>query len=129
MNHARFAQLALGAALALGCDGQQYVNPDTVALVVTDDATQLQRVNRCQYIPVLAGSRVVFRYDVDGDLRATLVIDRDEVRVAFEPQGSAETFEVDAEDLTETQGFTADSPPDGYQVELVAGCTPDEEYE
>jgi hypothetical protein len=129
MNHGKFAQLALVAALALGCDGQQYVNPDTVALVVTDDATQMQRVNRCQYIPVLAGSRVIFRYDIDGDLKATLVIDRDEVRVVFEPEGSADTFEVDAEDLTDAQHYTVDEPPDGYQVELIAGCTPDDEYE
>jgi hypothetical protein len=129
MNHGKLAQLALGAGLALGCDGQQYVSPDTVALVVTDDGTQMQRVNRCQYIPVLAGSRVVFRYEVDDELKATLVIDREEVRVVFEPDGVADPFEVDAEDLTEAQRFTADAPPDGYQVELAAGCTPDDEYE
>lgn len=129
MNHGKLTQLLLSGALLLGCDGQQYVSPDTVALVVTDDGTQMQRVNRCQYIPVLAGSRVVFRYEVDGELKATLIIDRDEVRVAFEPEGVADTFEVDAEDLTDNQRFTADSPPDGYQVELVAGCTPDDEYE
>jgi hypothetical protein len=129
MSPGKLAQLALGGALLLGCDGQQYVSPNTVALVVTDDGTQMQRVNRCQYIPVLAGSRVVFRYEVDSDIKATLVIDRNEVRVVFEPEGVADAFEVDAEDLTDDQRFTADGPPDGYQVELVAGCTPDDEYE
>jgi hypothetical protein len=128
VNHDKISRLVLAAALLFGCDGQQYVNADTVALVVTDDATQLQRVNRCHYIPVLAGGRVVFRYEVDDELRATLAIDRDEVRVVFEPEGVAEIFEVDAEDLSEDQRFTAESAPDGYVVELVAGCTPDDEY-
>jgi hypothetical protein len=89
----------------------------------------MQRVNRCQYIPVLAGSRIVFRYEVDDELKTALAITRDEVRVTFEPEGAADPFEVDAEDLTESQRFSVDSPPSGYEVELIAGCTPDDEYE
>lgn len=129
MNQGKILRLALGATLALGCDGRQYVSPDTVALIVTDAATNMQRVNRCQYIPVLAGSHIVFRYEVDDELKTVLAISRNEVRVTFEPEGAADPFEVDAEDLTESQSFSVDSPPSGYEVELIAGCTPDDEYE
>jgi hypothetical protein len=126
MNSAKSTALLL--VFALGCDEQQYVNPDTVALVITDEATQMQRVNRCHYIPVLAGSRIVFRYEVDDELKATLAITRDDVVVGFEPDGVAEPFVADATDFTESERLTAESPPDGYRVELVAGCTPDDEY-
>lgn len=129
MKYGKWLQLLLAPAAALACDGQQYVNADTVALVVTDEATQLQRVNRCHYVPVLAGSRIVFRYEIDDELRTTLAVTRDEVRVTFEPDGAADPFEVDAEDLSDDERFTAEAPPSGYRVELIAGCTPDDEYE
>lgn len=128
MKYGKWLQLLPAAVAALACDGQQYVNADTVALVVTDETTQLQRVNRCHYVPVLAGSRIVFRYEIDDELRTTLAVTRDEVRVTFEPDGAADLFAVDAEDLGEDERFTAEAPPSGYRVELVAGCTPDDEY-
>jgi hypothetical protein len=125
MKRTAFALLLSGALL--GCDEQQYVSPDTVALIVTDDSTNTQRVNRCLYIPVLLGGQVVFRYEVDSELKALLVITRDEVTVSFEPESAAEPFSVDTDDLTEMQQHEAGAPPSGYTVELHAGCTPDDD--
>jgi hypothetical protein len=127
MKHNAFALLLAVSGAVVGCDEQQYVSPDTVALIVTDDATNTQRVNRCLYIPVLLGGRVVFRYEVDAEVKALLVITRDEVTVSFEPEEAAEPFSVDTDDLTETQRHEAESPPSGYTVELSAGCTPDDD--
>ena len=70
MKRNAFALLLVISGALLGCDEQQYVSPDTVALIVTDDSTSMQRVNRCLYIPVLLGGQVVFRYEVDAELKA-----------------------------------------------------------
>ena len=87
-----FALLLVISGALLGCDEQQYVSPDTVALIVTEDSTNLQRVNRCLYIPVLLGGQVVFRYEVDAELKALVIITRDEATVSFEPEEAAEPF-------------------------------------
>ena len=127
MKQSSFALALLACDAALGCDEQQYVSPDTVALIVTDDSTNMQRVNRCMYIPVLLGGQVVFRYEVDSALKALLVITRDEASVSFEPSDAADPFSIDTDELTESERHLADSPPSGYTVELVAGCTPDDD--
>lgn len=127
MKRSILALVLVWSAGLLGCDEQQYVSPDTVALVVTDDATNMQRVNRCLYVPVLLGSQVTFRYEVADDIKATLVITRDEAVVSFEPDGVGDTFRVDTEELTEMQTHVADAAPSGYTVELTAGCTPDDD--
>ena len=106
------------------CDGQQYVSPDTVRLLITDDSTRVDRVDRCNYLPVLLGGEVKSRYAVDGDVKATLTLTRDAVSVVFEGAPEAETFAVDASALRES-AQTAASPPAGYTVELSTGCTPD----
>lgn len=112
---------------ALGCDGQQYVSPDTVGLTITNDDTGVTRVSRCNYVPVLLGSRVKFRYVVEGDLKATIDIDRNEVVVSFEgDDGEVLPFTVRTKELEDGGSFTADSPPDGYTVRLSSGCTPDD---
>jgi len=122
-----FALALVVSAAALGCDEQQYVSPDTVALVVTDDSTNMQRVNRCLYIPVLLGGKVIFRYEVDSALKAVLVITRDEATVSFEPEDAADPFSIDTDELSEMEHHFADASPSGYSVELAAGCTPDDD--
>jgi hypothetical protein len=121
------ALLLLVSGVLLGCDEQQYVSPDTVALIVTDDSTNMQRVNRCLYIPVLLGGQVVFRYEIDAELKALLVITRDEATVSFQPEEAGEPLSVDTDELTEMQQHQASAPPSGYTVELSAGCTPDDD--
>ena len=119
--------LLLAALTVLGCDGQQYVSPDTVGLTITNDDTGVTRVSRCNYVPVLLGSRVKFRYVIEGDLKATIDIDRDEVAVTFEgDDGEASPFTVRTKELDDGGSFTAESPPDGYTVRLSSGCTPDD---
>lgn len=113
----------LSALLLLACDGQQYVSPDTVHLVITEDSSSLEVVNRCNYVPVLLGSTVKARYGVDDDLKATLTITHDAVTVGFD--GAADTFKVSATELADGTQLAPD-PPAGYTVELSPGCTPDE---
>lgn len=123
-----YASFGLQAFILLGCNEQQYVSPDTVSLVISNDATGVVRVNRCNFIPVLLGSQVKARYAVESDLKATITITREEVEVSFQDPGRehepflvpAETFEE--EDVT----LQADSPPDGYTVTLSTPCTPDD---
>ena len=57
----------LGLLCLVACDGQQYVSPDTLALSITKDSTGSERVNVCNYVPVLLGDRVDVTYVVDGD--------------------------------------------------------------
>jgi hypothetical protein len=113
-----------GALLLCACDGQQYVSPDTVQLVITKDGSTRQLVNRCNYVPVLLGSVVKSRYVVEDDLKATLTITRDAVVVSFD--GAAETFEVSASNLADG-ALSLPNPPIGYTVELSSGCTPPED--
>lgn len=118
--------LGIAAALgALGCDGQQYVSPDTVALVVTEDATGQQRVNECQYIPVLLGSRNLSRYAVDDALRVIVDITRDEVTLSFEGTPElVEPFRVPSERFDGAAQETLPAPPAGYSAALSSPCTP-----
>jgi len=124
-NLGLFRCALLGAVCLVACDGQQYVSPDTLALSITKDSTGIERVNRCNYVPVLLGDKVESRYVVQGDLKATLTITRDSFTVAFE--GSADPvdpFVVPATDLKDGPQM-APSPPAGYTVTLSLGCTPD----
>lgn len=128
--------LWLGPVLAgvflLGCDGQQYVSPATVGLVVTDDATARQRVNRCHYVPVLLGSQIKFRYEVDGDLSATLTLTRRDLQVDFEPDSAAAPLHATIELIDGTLALSRDEDwesPAGYSVDLVGGCEPGNEYD
>lgn len=113
------------AALAvLGCDGQQYVSPDTVALTITTDAGA-PRVEACQYIPVLLGSRAVAHYVVDERLDVTFDITRDEVSVTFEgSDGPIEPFRVPSERFADSATERDEAPPAGYAVELNSPCAP-----
>jgi hypothetical protein len=121
--------LALGLCLA-ACDGQQYVSPDTVALVIVNDDTGVTRVNRCNYIPVLLGSQVKWRYVIEDELKATITITRSAVDVTFEgDDGEASSFHVATKELDSDSTHYADSPPEGYTVSLQGGCTPDDDEE
>lgn len=124
MTRAQSRLLVVAAVLTLGCDGQQYVSPDTVALVIAEDSTRTEHVNRCHFIPVLLGSRVNARYRVDEQLLANIDVTRDQVAVFFE--GSVDpvpVFRVESSELGDEAHKFADAPPPGYSVELRSPCS------
>lgn len=118
---------ALGGLFVSACDDPQYVDPDTVALVVTNDATHVERVNRCHYVPVLLGSEVKARYLVEDELRATITVTREDVSVLFEEAGAdVASFVVDSDEFSGAANEVAPDPPPGYTVTLRSPCTPDD---
>jgi hypothetical protein len=119
--------LAAGALFASGCDDPQYVDPDTVALIVTNDSTGVERVNRCHYVPVLLGSEVKARYLVEDELRATITVTREDVSVIFEDAGEeVASFVVDSDTFASAAKEEAPDPPPNYTVTLRSPCTPDD---
>lgn len=120
------SKILIGLAFAaLGCDDTQYVNPDTVALIVTNDSTGIERVNRCHYIPVLLGSQLKARYVVEDELRVTLTLTRDELDLLFEDAGRpVEQLTLPSQQFAEEAHEVAESPPTGFTVELDSPCTP-----
>ena len=131
MLDSALARISLCFGLLLGCDGEQYVSPATLGLVVTDDATDRQRVNRCHYVPVLLGSQLKFRYEIDGDLSATFTVTRSSARVDFEPDTEALPLRASLTFDNGTLSVGRDGswvPPAGFSVELVTGCSPSNEY-
>jgi hypothetical protein len=125
MKSAKIAGLV--GVLTLGCDDPQYVSPDTVALIVTNDSTGVERVNRCHYVPVLLGSQDKARYLVQDELRATMTLTRDDVRVVFEDAGdTVASLVVESRQFASEAQLTAEDPPPGFRVELVSPCEPDE---
>lgn len=110
---------ALTLVLACACDGQQYVSPDTLALVITNDSTGVQRVNRCHYVPVLLGSQVKARYLVEDGLHATITITRDTTSVVFDDAG------LDLGPLDEAEP-RLDYRGQSFFIALRPGCTPDD---
>jgi hypothetical protein len=110
----------------LGCDGQQYVSPTTVRLLVTDESTSAVRVDDCDYVPVLLGSEVKSTYAVKGDLSATLTLTRDAVTLEFDGAPEQEAPFVIAPADIQRSGTSADNAPSGYSVELGTACTPKE---
>jgi hypothetical protein len=116
--------LGLLASALYGCDGQQYVGPNTALLTITDDSTGSEVVTACHYIPVLLGSRVEKTYVVD-DLEASLSLTRTDVVVTFQGSGEGtEPFRATVAEI-EASGLRAANPPLGYDVELGSGCAPD----
>ena len=124
MKRHKLVPCAMLALLWLvGCDGQQYVSPDTVALSVTKDSTSSVRLSKCNYVPVLLGSEVDATYDVDGAFQATVNITRDSVTLTFGGDASGTApFVVAAKDVQDAEQ-TADNSPAGYTVTLGSGCT------
>jgi hypothetical protein len=119
--------LALIACAALGCEDQQYVSPDTVALVITSDASNTQLVNRCNYVPVLLGSRIGARYRVEDQLFANIDLTREAVTVFFETDGEAvEPFSLDSKRFNDQAREVDPAPPGGYSVELSSPCMPED---
>ena len=128
MNGPRVSRraLLLVAGAMLGCEGQQYVSPDRVALVVSEVSTGSELLSRCRYIPVLLGSRNRAGYDVDGQLQATIDITRDEVIVWFDGGEPVDAFRVESSRFAQVADVVDKAPPSGLRVELISPCTPDE---
>jgi hypothetical protein len=126
MMNMQLRQLAVLGALALGgCDGQQYVSPDTVLLTVSHDVTGSKVVEGCNYVPVLLGSQIQQQYVVEDGLQASVSITRSEIVVAFTGADVAR-FRVATKELEGGAVVVDDDPPAGYSVELKSGCVPDE---
>lgn len=125
--------LLLGGAL-LGCQDQQYVSPDTVRLSITDTRAtpMLERVNRCNYIPVLLGDMVKTRYVVNADLKAVIAITRENVTVSFEgvlPDDEVlpEPWPVDSSKFRDKMGRESLDPPlENFDVVLTSPCVVDD---
>lgn len=116
--------VVIAAVAALGCDGQQYVSPDTVALAITTEGGA-SRLNSCHYVPVLLGSRAVVHYLVDQRLDVTFDLSRDEISVSFEsPDGPVEPFRVQSKVFADGATESDPAPPAGYVVELTSPCDP-----
>jgi hypothetical protein len=113
-------------ALALvGCDGQQYVSPDTVELSITDDSN-LELVNRCHYIPVLLGSQVKARYRIEDERRVTITITRDEIALEYDSGESELVAPQELEDLGSGESLELQNTPSTYTARLTPHCTPDD---
>jgi hypothetical protein len=124
----QLARLSLLAALALlGCDGQQYVSPDTALLTISHDSTGSKLIEGCSYVPVLLGSQVQKRYVADTDLTAIITLTRSDIVVTFEGSagGGVAPFRARTE-LLEVGGIVDEDPPSGYTVELGSSCTPED---
>ena len=122
--------LLLSVAL-FACDGQQYVSPGTVDLSISNDKTGVERVNRCNWVPILLGSEVKARYVIEGDLKATISVTREDIDVTFEGEDTGESLHVSPKELDAcTPDFCAGTlTANGatYSVKLDSGCTPDED--
>ena len=125
MNDRKFIAgfAVLGCLLALGCQDQAYVSPDTVALVVRDKASDVQRVNHCSYVPVLLGGRDEAIYDVDDGLSAKFTLTREKITVTFEG-ADVTPWAVSPSSIESGTTKVDDDPPEGYAVELTSPCTP-----
>lgn len=126
MIRARVSLLVLAGLALCGCDGQQYVSPDTVALSVRSDATGTELLSRCHFVPVLLGSRVKARYLIEDELSVVISLDRAQLELSYdEPGREYSSFSVPTPSFEEgaTQIEAAD-PPDGYRVQLSSPCTP-----
>jgi len=128
MNGISLRYAALLAALSLlGCDGEQYVSPDTALLMVSRDGSGPPILKACNYVPVLLGSQVEKHYPVDGAMEAFVTITRSDIVVTF--PGSDEDlppFHAVPKELEQRPALD-ESPPTGYTVELGSSCTPDTE--
>ena len=122
MSYLRLPFLLLVAML--GCDGQQYVSPDTVELSITNDSTGVERVKRCNFIPVLLGSEVKARYEVEEEQRVTFTITRDAIELLYDSGESELVSPVALEELESGQSWPLQSTPAGYTAQLTPNCTP-----
>jgi len=123
MKNMQLAIFSWLAALALcGCDGQQYVGPDTALLTISHDVTGSKLIEGCSYVPVLLGSQVQKRYVADDELSALITITRSDIVVTFEGAAGdgVEPFRVKTKELE--GGALADEPPSGYTAELGSDC-------
>jgi hypothetical protein len=110
----------------LGCDGQQYVSPSTALLSVTGNKTGSKLVSQCNYVPVLLGSEVDGHYAVDGALRVSIALTRDDIIVTFQDGTQAFTpARLATKDLQAGGPLDAGAPA-GYTAELTSGCVVDE---
>ena len=128
MSYTKFCRaVALAALPLLGCDGQQYVSPDTALLTITSTDTGSTRVRACNYVPVLLGSRIEAEYAIESSLSATIVLTRVDIDVTFQGFDPAATpFHTTAKQLAADDNVADEDPPVGFDVSLSTGCTVEE---
>jgi len=116
--------LLLGLA---GCEDRAYVSPATVLLSITNVDSGVERVHRCNYVPVLLGSEVRARYVVEGELKATISLNREKVTVSFEGADDLpEPWSVDSSDFDAKVTEVSETPPKNFDVELSSACVVEE---
>jgi len=125
MSCLRKALLLLLPLVLFGCDGQQYVSPDTVELSITN-ADNLELVNHCHYIPVLLGSQVKARYRIEDERRVTITITRDEIQLEYDSGESELVTPQELEELPSGDSHELQNTPSEYSARLTPHCTPDD---
>lgn len=110
--------------LSAGCEDRQYVNPDTVALSITNRDTGRERLQRCNYIPVLLGSQIDARYAVEGAVNVSLSLTREHVIVSFDGAAAMpEPWIVESGEFHDREAsVTLESAPQPYEVTLSSPC-------
>lgn len=125
MSYLRKTLPLLLPLVLFGCDGQQYVSPDTVELSITNDSN-LELVNRCHYIPVLLGSQVKARYRIEDERRVTITITRDEIQLEYDSGESELVTPQELEELESGESLALQNTPSTYIALLTPNCTPDD---
>ena len=128
MNQRVFFLFCGAAASLFACQDQQYVSPDTVALAIKNLETGAERVNACNYIPVLLGDRVANRYVIDGGFAVGIELTRDAVVVSYEGEfGLPPAWQVESSSFRAKQASVlAEDPPESYEVRLHSPCIVEE---
>jgi hypothetical protein len=125
MSYSRQAWSLLLPLVLLGCDGQQYVSPETVELSITN-TDNLELVKRCHYIPVLLGSQVKARYRIEDERRVTITITRDEIALDYDSGESELVTPQELEELESGGSRVLENTPADYTARLTPNCTPDD---
>ncbi|HKY37737.1 MAG TPA: hypothetical protein VJN18_17465 [Polyangiaceae bacterium] len=126
MSDPRFAFRWLLPLALFGCDGQQYVSPDTVELSITNNDSNLELVKRCHFIPVLLGSQIKARYRIEDERRVTVTITRDEIELDYDSGESELVTPQELENLASGEALELQSTPADYTARLTPNCTPDD---
>lgn len=126
--------VSIYALTAFGCQGQQYVSPDTVQLSVSDASVDppIERVSHCHYIPVLLGDQIQGRYRVTGELDAVMLLTRERVTISFEGESAGgeappPPWVVPSSVFRDKRARAEPSTqPAGLELALMSPCVPED---